>query len=193
MTRLSTAVAGGFSYASLGLAILLGAHCAIAQQASQVEAAKNAELLAHAALVKRLTKLAGPYAQQVVADARSFHLQPQLVASVLYVENDGDFAGSAHRISQAGAIGPMQLMPVTASFLGVNPYKPRQNIQGGVRFLKRMLHRFHGNTRLALMAYNEGPTAVAEGTRYVQAVAYAKKVVRVWRGDKDEIRNHGNR
>ncbi len=181
MTRLSTAVAGGLSYASLGLAILFGAHCAIAQQASQAEAAKRAELLAHAAEVKRLTKLAGPYAQQVVADARSFHLQPKLVASVLYVENGGDFAGSAHRISQAGAIGPMQLMPVTASVLSVNPYKPRQNIRGGVRFLKRMLHRFHGNTRLALMAYNEGPTAVAKGARYVQAKAYANKVVRVWR------------
>ena len=180
MTRLSTAVAGGISYAGLGLAILFGAHCAIAQQASQAEAAKRAELLAHAALVKRLTKLAGPYAQQVVTDARSFHLQPQLVASVIYVENGGNFAGSAHRISQAGAIGPMQLMPVTASFLGVNPYKPRQNIQGGIRFLKRMLHRFHGNTQLALMAYNEGPTAVANGTRYVQAVAYAKKVVQLW-------------
>ncbi len=186
MTRLSTAVAGGFSYASLGLAILLGAHCAIAQQASQAEAAKRADLLAHAAQVKRLTKLAGPYAQQVVADARSFNLQPQLVASVLYVENDGDFAGSAHRISQAGAIGPMQLMPVTARLLSVNPYKPRQNIQGGVRFLKRMLHRFHGNTQLALMAYNEGPTAVAEGTRYVQALAYAKKVVQVWQSSSSD-------
>ena len=188
MSRLSTTVAGGISYAGLGLAILFGAHCAIAQQASQAEAAKRSDLLAHAAQVRaqRLKKLAGPYAQQVVADARSFHLQPQLVASVLYVENGGDFAGSAHRISQAGAIGPMQLMPVTARLLSVNPYKPRQNIQGGVRFLKRMLHRFHGNTRLALMAYNEGPTAVAEGNRYVQAVAYAEKVVRVWRGDKDK-------
>ncbi|MDD2750349.1 MAG: lytic transglycosylase domain-containing protein [Acidithiobacillus sp.] len=182
MSRLSTSIAGGLSYAGLGLAILFGAHCAIVQQASQAEAAKRTELLAHAAQVKRLTQLAGPYAQQVVADARSFHLRPQLVASVLYVENGGDFAGSAHRISQAGAIGPMQLMPVTARLLSVNPYQPRQNIRGGVRFLKRMLHRFHGNTRLALLAYNEGPTAVSEGNRYAQAVAYAEKVVRVWKG-----------
>lgn len=182
MSRLSTSIAGGISYAGLGLAILFGAHCAIVQQASQAEAAKRAELLAHIAQVKRLKQLAGPYAQQVVADARRFHLQPQLVASVLYVENGGDFAGSARRISQAGAIGPMQLMPVTASLLSVNPYKPRQNIRGGVRFLRRMLNRFHGNTRLALLAYNEGPTAVAEGTRYMQAVAYAEKVVRVWKG-----------
>ncbi len=186
MTRLSTSVAGGLAYAGLGLAILLGVHCAIAQQASQVEAAKKAELLAHAALVKRLIQLTGPYAQQVVADARSFHLQPQLVASVLYVENGGNFVDAADRISPAGAIGPMQLMPVTAKLLSVNPYKPRQNIQGGVRFLKRMLHRFHGNTQLALMAYNEGPTAVAKGARYVQAKAYANKVVRVWRSSMSD-------
>ncbi len=61
--------------------------------------------------------------------------------------------------SSAGAIGLAQLMPFTARKLGVNPNDPRQNLEGGARYLKQQYNRFR-SWRLALAAYNAGPEAV---------------------------------
>lgn len=61
--------------------------------------------------------------------------------------------------SSKGAIGLAQLMPATATFLGVDPHNPRQNLEGGARYLRMQYDRF-GDWRLALAAYNAGPEAV---------------------------------
>lgn len=81
--------------------------------------------------------------------------------------------------SRAGAMGLSQLMPETALQMGVaDPFDPIQNLRGGANYLARLLRQF-GDVRLALAAYNAGPTAVqraggvppyAETQRYIERV-----------------------
>ena len=109
--------------------------------------------------------------------AEQERVNPRLAVAVLYVENGGNFRGCDTRVSNAGAIGPMQLEPVTARWLHVNPWNPVQNIRGGVRYLKYLLRRFDGSVWLALEAYNAGPTIVQTQGAPVGAVQYAKAVI----------------
>lgn len=122
----------------------------------------------------------GPWAPMIRHAAHKAKIPSTIVAAVFWVENGGDLSGCANRVSYAGAIGPMQLMPATAwQVLHVNPWNPQQNIDGGAKFLATLLKTFHGRLRLALMAYNAGPTTISSGYRPIQSVVYARRVVRV--------------
>jgi soluble lytic murein transglycosylase-like protein len=83
-------------------------------------------------------------------------LEPEFVRSVARAESG--FHQEA--VSVKGALGLMQLMPATASALGVDAKLAEQNAQGGAKFLRELLLRYHGDAALALAAYNAGPGAV---------------------------------
>lgn len=90
------------------------------------------------------------------AAADRYGLPRELVRSVMAAESG--FQTLA--ISPKGAIGLMQLMPGTAQVLGVDPYDPAQNVDGGVRYLRDLLEKYNFGLRHALAAYNAGPGAV---------------------------------
>ncbi len=112
--------------------------------------------------------------ERVVAAARQHRVDPWLVAAVIYVESRFDQAS----VSRRGALGLGQLMPHTARAAGVNPRDPWGNLLGTAMTLSACLHEFR-DWRMALAAYNAGPTAVyryrgippfAETRWYVTAV-----------------------
>lgn len=85
------------------------------------------------------------------------NLDVELLASVIRAESNGN----VHAVSRVGARGLMQLMPQTASNLGVtDSFRAEQNINGGTAYLNYLLKRYQDNLALALAAYNAGPAAV---------------------------------
>lgn len=118
----------------------------------------------------------GKYALEINASALKYGISPLLVASVIQVESG--FNPNAK--SGAGAGGLMQLMPGTASSLGVrNVYDPGQNIDGGTKYLAQQIKAF-GSLELGLAAYNAGPGNVRKYggiPPFKETESYVKKVL----------------
>jgi soluble lytic murein transglycosylase-like protein len=84
-------------------------------------------------------------------------LTPDLLRAI--IDKESRFLPCA--VSKKGAQGLMQLMPGTASELGVqNPFDPKQNLSAGAKFLKQLLSKYGGDLVLTLGAYNAGPGRV---------------------------------
>ena len=117
--------------------------------------------------------------REMLSRAGSQHnIDADLLASVVKAESNGN----VHAVSHAGAQGLMQLMPATATTLGVyDCFAPEQNIGGGTAYLDQLLKRYRDNIVLALAAYNAGPLAVDRYhgvPPYRETRAYVARVIR---------------
>ena len=110
------------------------------------------------------------------ASSRS-QIDADFIASVIHAES----ANNPRAVSRKGAQGLMQLMPETASNLGVkNSFDPAENVDGGVRYLRELLLRYNGDAAKALAAYNAGPQRVQQYKGvppYRETHAYVARVI----------------
>ncbi len=122
------------------------------------------------------------YMPYIEAMALKYDISPTLIQAVIATESCYD----AKAVSRVGARGLMQLMPATAAELGVNnSFDPKQNIAGGVKYLRQMLDTFNQDKKLALAAYNAGPGAVKKYggiPPYKETRNYVRKVLKLYKG-----------
>ena len=116
-----------------------------------------------------------PWAGSINAAATKAGVDPRLLAAITQAESGFNPAA----LSGAGAVGLTQLMPGTASGLGVDPTDPVANLDGGARYLAGQLDSF-GRVDLAVAAYNAGPGAVRQAggvPDYPETQAYVRRVL----------------
>jgi soluble lytic murein transglycosylase-like protein len=115
--------------------------------------------------------------EMVSAASSSNNIDPDLIMILIGAES----GFNANAVSPKGARGLMQLMPQTASRLGVSdPFDPVANVQGGTRYLRELLDRYHNDLTKALAAYNAGPNRVEQYRGvppYAETQTYIAKVI----------------
>ncbi len=130
-----------------------------------------------------------PFTQQeieaAIDQAASRHnVDPSLVRAVIKVESNFN----PNAVSRTGAMGLMQLMPQTARSLNVvNPFDPQQNVDAGVRHLKRLMESYGGDVKLTLAAYNAGAGAVARSAgvpHFRETRNYVKRITQLYYGEQ---------
>ena len=132
---------------------------------------------------------------QVLIDQAAMRhaVDPDLVRAVIMAES----GYNPNAVSFRGAEGLMQLMPRTAKAMGVkDAFNPEHNIDGGVRYLKKLLNRYDGNVDLALAAYNAGTRIVNKHRGvppYKATHAYIRKVKEYFLFYKSYYKSNTNR
>jgi len=134
------------------------------------------------------SQLKAQYDDLVRNIAQKYRVEHALIHSIIRAESDYDrFA-----VSPKGALGLMQLMPETAIQYGVkNVFNPRENIEGGVKYLKDLIKLYNGKTDLVLAAYNAGQEAVKKYKGippYKETRNYISKIMNRFGYDKDYIK-----
>jgi soluble lytic murein transglycosylase-like protein len=130
-----------------------------------------------------------PYGAIIYREARKNDLAPELVAAMVHTESDF----RPQLVSSKSAQGLMQIVPDTARILGVaNPFDPEQNIAAGTKYFRHLLERFGHDERIALAAYNAGPTNVARFggiPPFPETQAYIEKVNRRSNRYRERVKN----
>jgi hypothetical protein len=112
--------------------------------------------------------------------ANRYQVDPDLVRAIVRVESGYD----PKAVSSKGAMGLMQLIPETAHRFGVvNAFDPKQNLEGGVNYLKYLLGLFGGNLSLSLAAYNAGEHSVQQSggiPAFPETQDYVRKVTSIY-------------
>jgi soluble lytic murein transglycosylase-like protein len=125
--------------------------------------------------------------QHVAEAAKYYDLDQKLIQAVIQVESNNNPLA----VSRKGAQGLMQLMPGTAKDLQVgDPFNPRENINGGSRYLRYLLDLFNNNLDLALAAYNAGPERVNQYRGvppYLETRNYVQKVIQKYQSLKGDL------
>lgn len=129
-----------------------------------------------------------PFFPLIQEAAALYSLPVELVLAVIKVESNFN----AQAVSKKGALGLMQLMPTTATDLGVtDAFDPRQNIFAGTRYLRWLVNEFDGHLTLAVAAYNAGVGTVRRAGGIPQnseTVAYVPAVLAAYRGYQAAVR-----
>ncbi len=133
-------------------------------EATNIPAAKGYRLtypgkgtIIHSSAYRLRRSYNGEFDHHIAAATSAYNVSLELVRAIIQVESDFDHLAR----SSKGAQGLMQLMPGTAQRFGVgDPFDPRQNIFGGVQYLRFLLDLFSGDIALVAAAYNAGENAV---------------------------------
>ncbi len=111
----------------------------------------------------------------ITDSARRYNIDPLLIYAQMHQESSFKLKA----LSYKGASGLMQLMPATARRLGVTDiYNPKQNIEGGIKYMRILLDMFGGDVALALAGYNAGEGAVLKYGRQIPPYRETQEYVR---------------
>ena len=115
--------------------------------------------------------------------AEKFDVPAGLIKAVIYQESGGD----PKAVSPRGAKGLMQLVDSTAQQMGAkNVFDPMENILAGTKYLKSLLERFNGDLKLALAAYNAGPSVVEKMGKippFKETINYVNRVLKFFQNE----------
>jgi soluble lytic murein transglycosylase-like protein len=155
--------------------------------ASQVVGIEPEEIFTASAPDATSVRPAIEYAELIRSASKQYGVDANLIVSVIAVESNFN----PNAVSRRNARGLMQLLPQTATRLGVhNIFDPAQNINAGTRYLKGLLARYDNNLALALAAYNAGPQNVQ---RYGRVPPFSETVSYVRRIQKEYARRQSTR
>lgn len=156
--------------------------------ASDVVAIEPEEIFAPLPAAESVKDSREPFDELVQSASKRYSVDADLINSVIAAESNFD----PKAISRRNARGLMQLMPATANFLGVrNAFDPRENIEGGTRYLRDLLQLYRNDLNLTLAAYNAGPQRVQfYGGRvppFSETLSYVHRVKRKYAQRKSNV------